>query len=98
MSIRITCINKSFGNHADPHHAITRVGWVNEQGGTQGSSSRVEIYEWIKNHNGIAVVRDSQGNQAQVGAREHSNGTKYLQTYRDQVWTDNLLFLPECRD
>jgi hypothetical protein len=41
-------------------------------------------------------VTDRFGNKASVGARENNNGTKYLQTYADQVWTDNLLSLPEC--
>lgn len=46
---------------------------------------------------GTAYVRDNRGNTANVGTREHTNGTKYLQTYADKVWSDNLLALPECR-
>jgi hypothetical protein len=42
-------------------------------------------------------VRDARNNKAHVGTRENANGTKYLQTRADQVWTDNLLALPECR-
>ena len=96
MSIRITCINKSGGYHADPHHAISHLGWVGDGTGKTGKNTRVEIYNWIKDQNGTAYVLDSRGNKALVGTREHSNGTKYLQTYADQVWTDNLLALPEC--
>jgi hypothetical protein len=96
MTIRITCINKSNGYHADPHHAITHLGWIDEADGKTGKSTRIEIYEWIKNKKGEAYVTDRYGNRAYVGAREHSNGTKYLQTYADKVWTDNLLPLPEC--
>jgi hypothetical protein len=97
MSIRITCINKSGGYHADPHHAISHLTWINEGSGKTGKNTRVEIYDWIKNQDGKAYVQDSKGNKAFVGTREHSNGTKYLQTYADQVWTDNLLALPECK-
>jgi hypothetical protein len=97
MAIRITCINKSGGYHADPHHAISHLAWTNEQTGKTGKSTRLEIYDWIKTKKGVAHVRDSRGNQARVGTREHANGTKYLQTYADRVWTDNLLALPECR-
>jgi hypothetical protein len=97
MSVRITCINKSGGYHADSHHAIEFVGWTNEQSGETGKSTRLEVYDWIKNKNGTACVRDNRGNTANVGTREHTNGTKYLQTYADKVWTDNLLALPECR-
>lgn len=96
MGIRITCINKSQGFHADPHHAIESVGWVNDQTGETGKSAREAVYNWIRN-NGIAYVLDSRNNRARVGTRENTYGTKFLQTYADDVWTDNLLALPECR-
>jgi len=97
MSVRITCISKSGGFHADPHHAISHLGWVNEQSWASGKSTRLEVYDWIKHENGVAYVRDGRGNIARVGTRENAYGTKFLQTYADQVWTDNLLALPECR-
>ncbi len=96
MAIRITCINKSGGYHSDPHHAISHLGWRNDQTGNAGRSTRLEIYDWIKEKNGVAYVLDRLGNKAYVGTRENTNGTKYLQTYADRVWTDNLLSLPEC--
>jgi hypothetical protein len=96
MSIRITCINKSRGYHQDPHHAIENLGWVNEENGKTGKNTRLEIYNWLKTENASAYVTDAYGNRAYVGTREHSNGTKFVQTYADQVWTDNLLALPEC--
>lgn len=96
MSIRITCINKSGGYHADPHHAISHLGWTNEANGESGKSTRLEIYNWIKDKKGEAFVRDARGNKAFVSTREHVNGTKFVQTYADRVWTDNLLALPEC--
>jgi hypothetical protein len=97
VSIRITCINKSGGFHSDPHHAISTLSWINEQTRETGTSTRLEVYDWIKNRKGVAYVRDSRGNQATVGAREHANGVKFVQTYADRIWTDNLLALPECR-
>ncbi|AXC09894.1 hypothetical protein ACPOL_0519 [Acidisarcina polymorpha] len=97
MSIRITCIKKSNGHHEDPHHAISDLGWINEQTNEAKRSTRLEMYDWIKNHDGVASVLDARGNKARVGVREHANGTKYVQTYADRVWTDNLLALPECR-
>ena len=96
MSVRITCINKSSGYHADQHHAITHLGWIEDGTGKTGKSTRMEMYDWIKNNNGVAYVLDARGNKAYVGTRENQYGTKYLQTYADQVWTDNLLALPEC--
>jgi hypothetical protein len=50
----------------------------------------------MKTENGTAYVLDRAGNKAYVGTREHSNGTKFVQTFADKVWTDNLLSLPEC--
>jgi hypothetical protein len=97
MSIQITCIKKSGGFHADPHHAIESLGWLNEQTGATGISGRIEIYDWLKNRGGVACVRDARGNVANVGPREHSNGVKFVQTYADKTWTDNLLALLECR-
>lgn len=97
MAVRITCINKSNGYHEDLHHAISDLGWINDENNETGKSSRLQLYDWIKNKNGVAYVRDSRGNQARVGTREHANGTKFLQTYADGVWTDNLLALTECR-
>ena len=97
MAVRITCINKSQGWHEDPHHAVSRLGWINEETKETGNNSRLEIYDWLKKQDGVAYVRDAKGNKAFVGTREHGDGTKFLQTYADRVWTDNLLALPECR-
>lgn len=96
MAVRIRCINKSEGYHQDPHHAISHSGWINEETGQTGRLTRLELYDWIKNQKGIAYVVDRAGNKAYVAAKENANGTKFLQTYADQVWTDNLLSLPEC--
>jgi hypothetical protein len=62
MSIRITCINKSGGYHADPHHAILDLNWTNEQTGDTGRSTRLQVYDWIKNQKGVAFVRDDYDN------------------------------------
>ena len=96
MSVRITCINKDGGNHENLHVAISTLGWTNEETGESGVSTRLVMYDWIKDQNGYAYVRDANGNTARVGTAETSRGTKYVRTYRDNVWTDNLLSLPEC--
>jgi Protein of unknown function (DUF3892) len=97
MAIRITCINKSGGFHADPHHAITKLGWIQDGTGRRGKSSREQVYAWLKFQSGQAYVVDRQGNQAAVFPRENANGTRFVQTVADRVWTDNLLALPECQ-
>ena len=97
MAIRITCINKSNGYHEDPHHAIERLGWVNERTGEKGNNSRIEIYNWLQNKANVAYVVDSRGNRANVFPRDSGRGTRFVQTLADGIWTDNLLALPECR-
>ncbi len=96
MAIRITCINKSGGDHADPHHAISHLGWTEDGTGKTDKSTRLQIYDWIK-EGGVAYVQDAKGNKASVETREHANGTKFVQSRADGVWTDNLLALPECK-
>lgn len=95
MAIQITCIQKQGGFHNDAHHAIESLGWKNVDTGATGKSTRIEIYKWIKG-GGSAFVKDAAGNIAYVGTRENSDGTKFVQTFADKVWTDNLLSLPEC--
>lgn len=97
MAIRVTCIKKSGGFHSDPHHAIEELSWINDQSGEEGTSTRLAVYNWIQNQGGTAYVKDARGNKAFVGTRDNAYGTKYVQTYADQVWTDNLLALPECQ-
>lgn len=96
MSVRITCVSKPGGNNLDPHEAISTLGWINEETHATGISTRLEIYDFIKNKGGQAYVTDLQGRRAYVGALENAFGTKYVRTYADGVWTDNLLSLPNC--
>ena len=96
MAVRIICVSKPSGNIRDPHEAISTLGWINEQTGARGTSTRIEIYDFLKTRGGTAYVVDSRGNKAYVGARENAHGTKFVQTYADRIWTDNLLSLPRC--
>ncbi|RKF33264.1 hypothetical protein BCY89_13690 [Sphingobacterium siyangense] len=97
MAIRITCINKDNGNHENPNLAITHLGWVNENDQTTGKSTRLQIYDWIKNQNGHAYVSDGRGNNVKVITAETQTGTKYLKTEADSTVNNNLLNLSECR-
>jgi isopentenyl diphosphate isomerase/L-lactate dehydrogenase-like FMN-dependent dehydrogenase len=96
VMVRFTCVTKSGGYHADPHPAIERLGWINEKTRETGIISRFDVYNWIKKEDGHGFVRDTQGKIVIVGTREHANGTKYVQTLADGVWSNNLLSLPEC--
>jgi len=96
MSVRITCINKDAGNHDNPHEAISFLGWINENTKQSGKVSRIEMYDWIREKGGEAYVRGEDGTVSLVGTAITNRGTKYVRTYANGVWNDNLLSLPEC--
>lgn len=96
MRIRITCINKSSGNHENPHEAISYLGWIEEVTNKQGKTSRVEMYDWILK-GVVAYVEDAYGNIAFLVAEVSSKGTKFVKTRTDGTKSDNLLSLPECK-
>lgn len=95
MTVRIVCINKSGGNHENPHEAISQYGWLNEETQKQGKNDRQSMVNWVKSGN-IAYVKDTYGNKASCFVNISKNGTEFLQTQTDNKPTDNLLQLPEC--
>jgi len=85
-SIQITCINKLPRNN--PHEGITHLG----SGGNKWI--RAQIVDWIESLQ-HTFYTNVAGRVAWIGVVEGPNG-KYLRTYADGVWNDNLLALPEC--
>ncbi len=92
--VQILCINKEHGNHFDPHEGISRFGWVNDQTGQRGFSTRPEMVLFLE-QGGRAYVRDRFGGAAMLIVRVRL-GRKYVKTIADGRETDNLLFLNEC--
>jgi hypothetical protein len=88
MAIRITRISKHY-----THEAIEELEWVNEVTGAKGTASRIGLYNWIKK-GGKAYVKDAALDVAYIETRENVYGTKFVQTYADRTWRDNLLALP----
>jgi len=95
MAIRITCIKKANGDHETPCEAITTLGWINDQTGNIGRSSRREMYNWIKNEAGYAYVQIDEQKIRLITA-ESSKGTPYVKTSPNDTEDDNLLKLSEC--
>ena len=91
MAVRITCINKAGGHHEDPHVAIEHLGWTNEESGESGKSTRLTVYDWLKNKGGVAYVKDRSGNKAYLIPKVSRNGNPFVQTVADNTPTDNLL-------
>lgn len=95
MAVRITCINKAGGFHENPYVAIQRLGWVNEQTGATGKSSRDEMYDFVVNQRGTAYV-SAGGARAELIGLVSAHGTRYVKTRADSTDRDNLLKLSEC--
>lgn len=95
MSVKITCIKKDNGNHENPYVAIMSMKWLDEADQKSGTSTREEMYKFVKD-GGLAYVKDAAGNEAKLLAETTDKGTKYVKTVADDVKSDNLLKLKEC--
>ena len=92
--IRIIKIHKRLAYINNPHEAITDFKWINESTNESGQSSREAMVNFIDNQKGKAYVRS--GNlKAFCYTRRIGNNSKFLQTYSDGKFNDNLLSLPE---
>jgi hypothetical protein len=77
------------------HERIAELEYVNQETYKTGRASRVDMHDWLKNDKGQAFVTDTAGDKVYVYPRENEYGTKYVQTYADKTWKDNLLYLPQ---
>ena len=97
MSVKIICINKDAGNHYNPHEAIERFGWLNESTKESGYATMGEMIKFLEAKNTAYVVgRSNPALKAFLYVNER-NGKKFVQTYADGKWSDNLLQLSECK-
>jgi len=92
MSIKIINIRLSVGGSLHEH--ITDLKWVDDSDTAKtGSNTRAQIVDLIENKNGKAHT-GSGNTRAEVGVVKPPEGSKYLRTYADGQWTNNLLALP----
>lgn len=93
MAVRCIAIRLSKGGQRHEH--ITHILWVpsNNQGAKGTANTRAEIVAFVEK-GGKGYVEDDDGDVAYLGVRKTANGTKYVQTYADRIWNDNLLALP----
>ena len=88
-AVRITCVTKPDRNSA--HDRITHVGGGGWKWPAENVVARIEA-----GTNTFFVI-DAAGHRSNVGVVDPGNGRrKYLQTYADGDWNNNLLALPEC--
>jgi hypothetical protein len=84
--VQVRCINKQPRN--DPHEGITHLG------GDQWKWTRQQVITSIEAKTNTFFTYVG-GKRAEVGVVNGPNG-KYVRTYADGKWNDNLLALPEC--
>jgi hypothetical protein len=84
--VQLKCINKVPRNN--PYEGITHLG------GDRWKWTRQQVINAIeeKTNTLYTLVRGNRGN---IGVVQGPN-RKYLRTYADGKWNDNLLALPEC--
>jgi hypothetical protein len=86
---RVTCITKP--DRFSRHEHITHLG------GATWKWSREEVIRSIDEKTNTFYVQDAAGNRANVGVVDPQDGrARYVRTYADGVWNDNLLSLPSC--
>jgi ethanolamine utilization microcompartment shell protein EutL len=90
---RIDCVNKPNRNSAHEH--ITHVGGPNPNGVGRWKEPVATVVRMIEQNTHRFYTSES-GATAMVAVRTSAAGNKYLQTYADGVWKDNLLALKEC--
>jgi hypothetical protein len=93
--VRIVCINKSGGDHLDANEAVSNYGWIYPGTVQYSKAIRQDMVDWLS-RNGNSAYVETNGKQSECYVRTSVNGTKFLQTYSDGYWNNNLLSLPEC--
>ncbi len=86
--VQVTCINKRDRNSS--HEGITHLG--NPNAGWKWTRAQVIESIETKTNTFFTLVN---GNRANIRVVDGPNG-KYVRTYADGKWTDNLLALSEC--
>jgi hypothetical protein len=87
----VTCITKP--NRLSPHEHITHLGGSAGGGWTLTTQ---EVINLIENRGESFYTLDGQ-KRADIGVRTHpQSGLKFVQTYADRDWNNNLLALDAC--
>ncbi len=86
----VDCINKQDRNST--HEGITHLGGPG--GGTRWKWTRQQVINSIEAKTNTFYTK-VDGKRADIGVVDGPNG-KYVRTYADGKWNDNLLALSEC--
>jgi hypothetical protein len=87
--VQVTCITKP--DRYSEHEHITHVG------GAGWKWTRERVIQSIDEGSNTFYVMDAARKRSNVGVVNPGNGrARYLRTYADGVWNNNLLSLPQC--
>lgn len=91
--IYITAVKMS--GYGKGHEHIAQVRCVDEASGETYWRSREAVVNWLlSDKENSARVRDTADRRGWVKVRVVDDQPPYLQTRRDGIWQDNLLYLP----
>lgn len=90
--IQIIAIRKDSGNHSNPHEAISEFKWLDPKSNEVHVNTRRAVVAYLE-EGGSAYV-ETNGYRAYCGVRNNGH-IKYVQTYSDGYYNNNLLSLPE---
>jgi hypothetical protein len=90
---QIDCINKP--DRLSRHEHITHVGGPNPDGNGRWKDTVPNVVRFIENKQHRFYTKERNAS-AWVGVNTSAAGNKFLQTYADGIWRDNLLALAEC--
>jgi len=92
MALKCTSRRMSGGNG---HEHIVALGWVQDGPGQSGMMSIHEMVAYIDRNGNSAVWCPDQTGGPSAWVHVNSNGVqRYVQTFADGRWTNNLLALP----
>ena len=90
--VQITCVTKP-----DRNSAQDRISHVGGHAGGGWKWPAENVVASIEAGTNTFFVIDAVGHRSNVGVVDPGNGRlKYLRTYADGDWNNNLLALPEC--
>jgi hypothetical protein len=79
-------------DRGDEHWHLATFWWIDATG-AKGKWTRLEAHDYVAAHPRVVYVAED-GNRVLVGAHHDlKTGTKWIQTYADGVWRDNLTTL-----
>ena len=96
MALKVICVNKDHGYHANPHEAISLFGWIEDSTALQGKYTLSQMVMFL-DRGGVAYTTTPSGNRKAYLETFVRNSMKFVRTIADGTTSDNLLSLSECR-